>query len=60
MEIEYVPGGDSDFVVFIKSLGDKAQMKSIDGHARWIVTREDETQYIARPWETNPDKWTTT
>ncbi len=51
LPIEYIEGTGADFVVFIKGLGDKAQIKSIDGHARWIVTKEDGSQYIARPKE---------
>lgn len=50
-EIVYVPGGASDFVVFIQALKDAAQLYSIEGHARWVVTREDGTEYIARPNE---------
>lgn len=51
LETEYVPGTATDFIIFIQSLGDKANMKSIDGHARWVITREDGTKYIARPHE---------
>lgn len=51
MEIEYIPGTGADFVVFIKSLGDKAELRGIDGHFRWVVTRDDGTQYICRPIE---------
>lgn len=55
METIYIKGGSSDFVVFIKSLGDKAELQGIDGKFRWVVTREDGTQYIARPEEANPE-----
>lgn len=54
LEIVYVPGSGDDFVIFIKTQGDKATWVSVDGHARWVVTREDGTQYIARPWGTKP------
>lgn len=49
MEIKYIP--DTEFVIFIKQLGDKAQLKAIDGHFRWVVTGEDGIDYIARPEE---------
>lgn len=55
METIYIPGGTADFVVFIHAQGDKAQLESVEGHGRWIITREDGTKYIARPWETNPN-----
>lgn len=51
MNTEYIPGDSLAFVSFIKSLGDKAQLKVIDEKFRWIVTREDGTEYIARPQE---------
>lgn len=54
MEIEYIPGSSPDFVVFVKSLGNKAQLKGIDGKFRWVITRDDGTEYIARPEETKP------
>lgn len=56
LEIEYIPGNAAEFVVFIQNLGDAAQIKSIEGHARWVITREDGMQYIARPWDVNPNK----
>ncbi len=49
LETNYVQGTDADFLEFIKSFGDKANVKSIDGHARWVIEREDGTKYIARP-----------
>ncbi len=49
LETEYIPGNDADFVVFVQSLKDKAQLKGIDGHFRWVIEREDGTKYIARP-----------
>ena len=54
LSVEYIQGNASDFVVFIKSLGEAAQIKSIGGRGRWVVTREDGTQYIARPAEAEP------
>lgn len=56
MEIRYIPGAGPDFVVFIHSQGDKAQLRSIDGHARWVIIEEDGTEYIARPQEANPNQ----
>lgn len=56
LPIEYIQGNSSDFVVFIQSLKDKARLESIDGHARWVVTRDDGTEYIARPIEAKPNQ----
>ncbi len=50
MEIVYIKGSDTDFVLFIQSLKERAELTNIDGHARWVITREDGgTKYIARP-----------
>lgn len=49
METIYIEGNDTDFVLFIQNLGGKAEFTSIDGHARWIITKDDGTKYIARP-----------
>lgn len=54
LPIEYVAGAGPDFVVYINSLGEAAQLHSIKGYARWIVTREDGSKYIARPIEAKP------
>lgn len=51
MEIEYIPGNNADFVVFVKELGDKAVLKVVEGKFRWMITRDDGTEYIARPEE---------
>lgn len=48
MKIKYIP--TKEFIHFIKSRGDKAQLKSIDGHFRWVISDEEE-EYIARPEE---------
>lgn len=50
--IEYIVGGSADFVVFIQGLKDKAQLCSIGGKFRWVVKRDDGSEYIARPQET--------
>jgi hypothetical protein len=48
LETRYIPGSGADFVVFIQSLKDKAELKAIDGKFRWVVTY-DKSAYIARP-----------
>lgn len=47
METIYVP--DEEYVFFIKSLKDTAVLTGVEGKMRWVVTREDGTQYICRP-----------
>lgn len=49
MEIIFIP--EKEFVAFIKEqgVGDKANLKAIDGKFRWIITREDGSEYICRP-----------
>lgn len=47
MEIEYVPV--ADFVNIARSRDDKRALVNIDGHNRWVFTREDGSQYILRP-----------
>lgn len=49
METIYIEGNDAEFVVYIQGLGDKATLHSIDGHARWIVERENGSKVIVRP-----------
>lgn len=56
MEIIYIEGDNLAFKAFIHGLGDKAELLGIDGHFRWVVTREDGTKYIARPIEIKPDE----
>lgn len=56
LPIEYIKGNSSDFVVFIQGLKDKAELQSIDGHARWLVMRDDGSQYICRPIEAKPNE----
>lgn len=53
METRYIPGNASDFVVFIRSFGDNAELRGIDGHFRWVI-HEDGKEYIARPSEVRP------
>lgn len=42
---------ESEFALYIKShgIGDKANLKAIDGKFRWVITLPDGTEYIARP-----------
>lgn len=47
METKYIEGDSLAFVKFIKDLGDRAQLKVLDGHFRWVIDDE----YIARPQE---------
>lgn len=47
MQTKYFP--DAEFVKFIKDLGDRAQLKVIEGKFRWVIDDE----YIARPQEAN-------
>lgn len=54
MEIIYIPGEGPDFVVFIHQQGGKAQLTSIDGHFRWVITPEEGEPFIARPASEKP------
>jgi len=56
METVYVPGDSIAFRNFIRghTIGKRANLKAIDGHFRWVITREDGTEYIARPEEAKP------
>lgn len=49
LETVYIEGTPADFVVFIQSQGDKAQLVVVKEKFRWVVEREDGTKYIARP-----------
>lgn len=53
METIYLP--DAEFVIFIRSIPwSRKELKSIDGHMRWIVKDEDGTQRIVRPESAKP------
>ena len=58
METKYIPGDSVAFIKFIQELGigDKANLKTIEGKFRWVITAEDGTEYIARPEEADPNK----
>ncbi len=49
LPIEYIKGNDTEFVIFVQSLRGKAELTNIGGKARWVITRDDGTKYIARP-----------
>jgi hypothetical protein len=49
METILIPGEGPDFVAFIHGQNDKARIEAIEGKFRWVITREDGTEYIARP-----------
>ncbi len=55
LPVEYIEGNDIDYVLFIQGVKDKAELTNIDGHARWVVTRDDGSKYIARPEFTKPE-----
>lgn len=46
---EYIP--DKDFAVFVKSFKENAELASIGGKFRWVLTKDDGTRYIVRPFE---------
>ncbi len=52
LETRYVPDNGSDFVVFIQNQGNKAQLCSVGGKARWVVKDESGIEHIYRPQET--------
>lgn len=53
METRYVK--DAEYVVFINSKGDKAELITLNGHARWKIV-EDGDEYICRPESTKPNE----
>ncbi len=55
-ETIYIPGDSFAFKAFIDAQGDKAKLTGIDGKNRWVITREDGTQFIARPEEAKPNE----
>lgn len=57
LKVIYIPGDGLAFVKFIKEkgVGDKAHLIVVDGNFRWKIV-EDGEEYIANPWELNPDK----
>lgn len=52
-ETTYMP--DAEFVIFIRSIPwSRKELKSVDGHMRWIVKEEDGTQRFVRPESGRP------
>ena len=51
---EYIKGNDAEFVIFVQGLKDKAVLTNVKGKARWVITKEDGTKYIARPQSARP------
>lgn len=45
MHIEYLP--DEDYVVYVKT--NNAELRNIEGKMRWIMKKEDGTEYMVRP-----------
>lgn len=56
MEIVYIPGDSFAFKTFVDEhyADSTVQLENIEGHNRWVVTKEDGTKYIVRPEECEP------
>lgn len=56
METQYIPGDAFAFKAFIDQhyKDDTVTLENIEGHNRWVITREDGTKYIARPESAKP------
>lgn len=56
METIYIPGDQYAFKAFIDThYADKTvELRGIEGKNRWVVTRPDGTEYIARPESVKP------
>lgn len=53
MNTKYIPGDSAAFKAFIDEHYQKGtvELRGIDGHQRWVVRENDETEYIVRPSE---------
>lgn len=51
METIYIEGDSFAFKAFIDAQGSHAELRGIDGKNRWVITRDDGSEYIARPSE---------
>ncbi len=53
LETVYIEGDSVAFVSFISSQGRgvNANLASVEGNMRWVITRPDGSRYIARPQE---------
>lgn len=51
LEIVYIPGDSFAFKAFIDShyADNTVELRGINGKNRWVITRPDGTEYIARP-----------
>lgn len=50
MEIETIYIPDGEFVIFIRSIPwSRKELKSVDGHFRWIVEGDDKVKRYVRP-----------
>lgn len=48
LETQYMP--DEEFTAFVRSLPwSRKSLVSIEGKMRWVITGDDEKQYILRP-----------
>lgn len=48
MQVVYIQGTDALFIDFVQRK--KAKLMTINDHLSWVITREDGSQYIARPY----------
>ncbi len=53
MEIIYIEGDSLAFKAFIDAQGTNASLRGIDGKNRWVIKREDGSEYVARPESAN-------
>lgn len=53
LPVQYIPGDTLAFKLFIheQGVGKNANLKAIEGKFRWVITRKDGREYIARPEE---------
>ena len=56
METIFIPGDSLAFKAFIDEhyKDNSVELRNIDGFNRWVVKREDGTEYVARPEESKP------
>lgn len=58
MEIVYISGDSAAFKTFIDEhyKSDTVELRNIEGKNRWVVTRADGSQYVARPMSEKPNE----
>ena len=51
LEVVEFQGNDIDYVIFVKDLkkAEKAELRVINDKFKWVLTREDGSQYILIP-----------